>query len=106
MTDGPAFVRRRPGGQSQFSNCLVKGSGARRDFRELQDWIIGHPCEDLSVEALARRMNMSPRHFARIFDREVGLTPAKFVELVRLKKTRGQLEVTYPVPFGGKSVSG
>jgi transcriptional regulator GlxA family with amidase domain len=84
----------RPGGQSQFSNCLVKGSAARRDFRELQDWIIGHPGEDLSVEALADRVSMSPRHFARTFYREVGLSPAKFVELARLEKARAQLEQT------------
>jgi transcriptional regulator GlxA family with amidase domain len=84
----------RPGGQSQFSTCLVNGSGARRNFRELQDWIVGHPGEDLSVEALARRVSMSPRHFARTFDREVGLTPAKFVELARLERARAQLEQT------------
>jgi transcriptional regulator GlxA family with amidase domain len=84
----------RPGGQSQFSNCLVKGSGARRDFRELQDWIIAHPGEDLGIEALACRVNMSPRHFSRLFYQEVGLTPAKFVELARLERARAQLEQT------------
>jgi transcriptional regulator GlxA family with amidase domain len=84
----------RPGGQSQFGNCLVKGAKARQDFQELQDWIITHPGEDLSVEALASRMNMSPRHFARTFDQEVGLTPAKFVELARLEKARALLEQT------------
>lgn len=84
----------RPGGQSQFSACLTNGFGARRDFRELQDWIVAHPAEDLGVEALAARMSMSPRHFARTFEREVGLTPAKFVELARLERARAQLEQT------------
>lgn len=84
----------RPGGQSQFGTCLMTGRGAGRDFRELQDWIVSHPQEDLSVEALARRMNMSPRNFARTFDREVGLTPAKFVELARLEGARARLEQT------------
>lgn len=84
----------RPGGQSQFSACLVKGSGASRDFLALQDWIVAHPAEDLSVEALAHRMNMSPRNFARTFDREVGLTPARFVELARLESARARLEQT------------
>lgn len=84
----------RPGGQSQFGTCLMGGIGARRDFRELQDWIVGHPEKDLSVEALARRLHMSPRNFARTFDREVGLTPAKFVELARLERARLQLEQT------------
>jgi transcriptional regulator GlxA family with amidase domain len=84
----------RPGGQSQFSACLMNGLGARQDFRELQDWIVGHPGEELSVETLAARMSMSPRHFARTFEREVGLTPAKFVELARLERARAQLEQT------------
>jgi transcriptional regulator GlxA family with amidase domain len=84
----------RPGGQSQFSMSLMNGFGSRRDFLELQDWIVAHPGEDLSVEALARRMAMSPRHFARTFEREVGLTPAKFVELARLERARAQLEQT------------
>lgn len=84
----------RPGGQSQFSMDLFKAAASRRDFRELQDWILAHPNADLSVEALAERMSMSPRHFARTFEREVGLTPAKFVEMNRLERARAQLEQT------------
>lgn len=82
----------RPGGQSQFSACLVNGAGARKDFRELQSWIVRNPAADLGVEALARRMNMSPRNFARLFTKEVGLPPAKFVELARLETARNRLE--------------
>lgn len=82
----------RPGGQSQFSACLVNGAGARKDFLELQSWIVRNPAADLSVESLAQRMNMSPRNFARLFAKEVGLPPAKFVELARLETARNRLE--------------
>lgn len=82
----------RPGGQSQFSACLVNGASARKDFRELQTWIVRNPAADLGVEALALRMNMSPRNFARLFTKEVGLPPAKFVELARLETARNRLE--------------
>ncbi|WP_437756163.1 GlxA family transcriptional regulator [Sorangium sp. So ce1389] len=82
----------RPGGQSQFNVALHNSSGARRDFRELQTWIDAHPEANLSVDALARRMHMSPRNFARLFEREVRLTPAKFVEQSRLDKARAWLE--------------
>ena len=82
----------RPGGQSQFCTLLHKSAGARKDFRELQDWIMSHPSKNLSVEALAERMSMSVRHFARTFDREVGLTPAKFVEMARMERARLLLE--------------
>lgn len=81
----------RPGGQSQFSAYLLSRSSKRPDFRELQAFIIEHPEQDLSVEALADRMAMSPRNFARQFVIETGMTPAKFVELARLDAARQYL---------------
>ena len=47
---------------------------------------------DLSVESLASRAAMSPRNFARVFAREVGTTPARFVEQLRLEAARRWLE--------------
>jgi transcriptional regulator GlxA family with amidase domain len=82
----------RPGGQSQFSAQLAAQRAAREPLRELQAWIADHPAEDLSVEALARRVAMSPRHFARVFTREVGRTPARFVETARVEHARRLLE--------------
>ncbi len=81
----------RPGGQAQFSAFLLSRSSERLDFRELQAFIIEHPEQDLSVEALADRMAMSPRNFARQFVVETGMTPAKFVELARLDAARQYL---------------
>ena len=81
----------RPGGQSQFSAFLLSQSSERADFRTLQAWIIEHPEADLSVEALAKKMAMSLRNFARQFVIETGMTPAKFVELVRLDAARHYL---------------
>jgi transcriptional regulator GlxA family with amidase domain len=37
---------------------------------------------------------MSVRHFARVFTAEVGETPGRFVERVRLEAARRQLETT------------
>jgi transcriptional regulator GlxA family with amidase domain len=85
---------RRPGGQSQFSAQLANQLAAREPLRELQVWIAEHPQADLSVEALARRAGMSPRHFARVFGREVGMTPARFVEEARVEAARRRLEET------------
>lgn len=85
---------RRPGGQSQFSSFIPVEAKTRMDVRELQGWIIDHPTEDLSVEALAERLSMSPRNFARVFLKEVGVTPANFVEQVRLNVARSQIEQT------------
>jgi transcriptional regulator GlxA family with amidase domain len=85
------FVK-RPGGQSQFSAQLAGQLAERSPLRDLQGWIAEHPEADLSVEALARRVAMSPRHFARVFTREVGRTPARFVEEVRVESARRRLE--------------
>lgn len=85
---------KRPGGQSQFSAQLDMQLADRAPLKELQAWIADHPAEDLSVEALARRAAMSPRNFARVFAREVGATPARFVEKVRVEAARRRLEET------------
>lgn len=84
----------RPGGQTQFSQFLAGETQVRHDFRELMAWIEAHPREELSVETLARRMSMSPRHFARMFDKEVGMPPAKYVERSRIAVAAFHLEQT------------
>jgi transcriptional regulator GlxA family with amidase domain len=83
---------RRPGGQSQFSAQLAAQVAEREPLADLQAWVLEHPGEDLSVEALARRAGMSPRNFARVFVRDVGVTPAHFVASVRVETARRLLE--------------
>ena len=87
------FVQ-RPGGQSQFSAQLQAQAAEHEPVRELQGWIADHLDRDLSVDALARRANMSPRNFARVFRREVGMTPAAYVEALRVESAQRQLETT------------
>jgi len=79
---------KRPGGQSQFSGFLVSEATQHPDLRTLQVWIMEHPAEDLRIETLAERMAMSPRNFARVFQQETGMTPAKFVEKARVDAAR------------------
>jgi transcriptional regulator GlxA family with amidase domain len=82
---------RRAGGQSQFSALLDTG-GVHGRFAELMDWIRERLAEPLSVERLADEAAMSPRHFARAFRAETGLTPAKAVERLRLEAARLRVE--------------
>ena len=79
---------KRPGGQAQFSVQLSTQMADRQPLRDMQAWFLDHPGADLSVEALARRVNMSPRNFFRVFVREVGMTPGCFVERVRVEAAR------------------
>ena len=83
---------RRPGNQSQFSAQLAAQTADRDALRDVQHHITEHLDDDLSVEALASRAAMSPRHFARCFRDETGTTPAKFVETARLEAARRRLE--------------
>ncbi|MDI3404046.1 GlxA family transcriptional regulator [Streptomyces cavernicola] len=83
---------RRPGNQAQFSAQLAAQTAQREPLREVQQWITEHPASDLSVEALAARARLSPRHFARAFQTETGVTPGRYVERVRLEHARRLLE--------------
>ena len=85
---------KRPGGQAQFSSSLAAQIGSDSRFADLELWIREHPEEDLRVDRLARRTNMSRRHFARAFKRVTGITPASFVEDVRLERAREYLSAS------------
>jgi len=78
----------RPGGQAQFSSGMRAGRAQRRPLREVQDWIAENLTEPLGVEGLATRAAMSPRNFSRAFHREVGTTPARYVEGLRVERAR------------------
>jgi transcriptional regulator GlxA family with amidase domain len=82
----------RPGGQAQFSAQLAGQVAERRPLRELQAWMADNIHQDLRVEALAERASMSPRNFARAFRHETGLTPAAYVERLRLERAKQRLE--------------
>jgi len=84
------FVQ-RPGGQSQFSAQLSAQRAERVPLRDVQGWVAGNLGADLRVEILAERACMSPRNFARAFRREVGQTPAAYVELARVEAARQAL---------------
>lgn len=89
---GLVMFLRRPGGQSQFSAQLSVQSADREPIRELQAWIADHLDDDLSVPTLAGRVAMSPRNFARVFTQQVGVTPARYVETLRVEAARRRLE--------------
>jgi transcriptional regulator GlxA family with amidase domain len=85
---------RRVGGQSQFSASLAAQANAADGLRAIVAWIEEHPEADLSIPSLADRAVMSERTFARAFLAETGMTPARFVELVRLDRAKQLLEAT------------
>lgn len=85
---------KRAGGQSQFSAPLEVQARESGKFSDLHAWIAMHLHGDLRVERLAKQVNMSPRTFARCYAGEVGCTPARTVESMRLEAARRTLEET------------
>jgi transcriptional regulator GlxA family with amidase domain len=85
---------RRPANQSQFSAPLLAQAAERDGIRVAQHLVAEHPEGDCSVAALARAALMSERNFARCFTAEVGVTPARYVERVRVETARRLLEDT------------
>lgn len=85
---------RRPGNQSQFSATLAAQQAGREPLCEIQRMVLEDVAGDHSVAAMAARVHMSPRHFARAFRAETGITPARHVERVRLEAARRRLEDT------------
>ncbi|GLQ97263.1 GlxA family transcriptional regulator [Dyella mobilis] len=86
--------QRRHGGQSQYS-VLVEQGGKTGRFGDLISWMRARIGEPMTVERLAERAAMSPRNFARAFAAEIGATPAKVVEGLRLEAARVAVETSH-----------
>lgn len=82
---------RRPGGQSQFSEMAeMQRAGSR--FDTLLDYVRSHLQDRLDVDELAEWACMSARHFSRCFSEEMGVTPARAVERLRVEAATAALE--------------
>lgn len=77
---------KRPGGQSQFSAHLLSERTTKPNIRGIQSWILDNLHERLSVAQLAEKAIMSERHFARVFQHEVGMSAQEFIETCRFER--------------------
>lgn len=89
---------KRPGGQMQFSRKGEAVPTGRAALQELQRWVAANPALDHSIANLAARLDISPRHFSRLFRSEVGITPASWVEEARVSAARRLLEIGHEAP--------
>ncbi|WP_269454962.1 GlxA family transcriptional regulator [Mycobacterium scrofulaceum] len=89
---------KRAGGQSQFSVLVEADPPAQSPLRAVIDAVAANPGANHSVKSLAARASLSTRQLTRLFQSELGMTPARYVELVRIDFARGALE-------SGRSVS-
>ncbi len=81
---------RPPGAADEFQLVDYQSDPAER-IADLPAWISAHLQENLTVEALAQRACLCPRHFSRVFKQVFKCTPADFVEELRLSEARRRL---------------
>jgi len=87
-------VAQRQGGQSQFSPLLMPTSDTLTPLGKVQTYVMEHLSEPFPVDRLAKIAGTSARGIARLFVKELGITPHEFVENVRLDRARNLLEAT------------
>lgn len=76
---------KRPGSQSQYSTVLKHQDIDHEPIREICNLIQEHLHETMKIEDLAEKISMSPRNFARVFVRETGVTPARYIDKLRVE---------------------
>lgn len=87
-------VMKRQGGQMQFSPLVSAVAKDESPITKVQQYVLDNVTEDFSVERLACLAAMSPRHFSRVFSRDVNMTPMEFVQRARIDRARNLLETS------------
>lgn len=85
---------KRSGMQSQFGDALPEYEIMSPFTKEVRDLLKDKLNEAITVEYIAESLNMSPRNFSRVFLKESGLTPGRFLEKMRLDQAKNMLEYT------------
>jgi transcriptional regulator GlxA family with amidase domain len=88
---------KRSGGQSQFSFMVEANPPRKSPLRLVTDTIAANPAADHSLKSLAARASLSISQLNRLFRTELGITPARFVEMVRLDAARAALDKGHTV---------
>jgi transcriptional regulator GlxA family with amidase domain len=84
----------RPGNQAQVSMFLSGPPPEHPLVRKLAGHIAKNPAADLTPAALASAAGVSSRHLTRLFDRQLGTTPARYVRTVRTESAAHLLAST------------
>jgi transcriptional regulator GlxA family with amidase domain len=87
-------VMKRQGGQAQFSPLTAAVAPQETAVTRVQNHLLEHLDKAFSVECMAGLANMSARHFARVFAREVNMTPMEFLQSARIDRARSLLETS------------
>lgn len=84
---------KRLGGQEQYSEPLRFQIESADRFKDLVAFIYGHLDQDLPVEMLAEKVSLGSRHFSRAFKHSFGMSPASFIQTLRMDEARRRLSI-------------
>lgn len=88
----------RPGNQAQISLHVGAPAPSDRIVVKIVEYVTRRLDSDLTTPALARRAGISARHLSRLFHRDLGQTPARFVRRARAEAA-AQLILTTSLPL-------
>ena len=87
-------VMKRQGDQAQFSPLMASVGPQETPITRVQNHMLEHLDQAFSIESMASLASMSARHFARVFAREVNMTPMDFLQGARIDRARNLLETS------------
>src|SRR5258708_5778279 len=76
---------RRSARHSQDSVYLNYRNHLHRGIHQLQDWLIGHLDQKLTIDQMAEMVNMSSRNLSRTFKLHTGISINQYLTLLRLE---------------------
>ncbi|MDU9393821.1 GlxA family transcriptional regulator [Pseudomonas sp. zfem002] len=85
-------VMKRQGGQARFSPLAGAVAKEETPITRVQQHVLAHLEEPFGIQRMAALAAMSPRHFSRVFHREVNMTPMAFLQNARIDRARELLE--------------
>ncbi|WP_379555526.1 GlxA family transcriptional regulator [Pseudomonas sp. MD332_8] len=87
-------VMKRQGGQAQFSPMTSAVAPQETPITRVQNHVLANLEQSFTVESMAALVDMSARRFARLFAKDVQMTPMAFLQGARIDRARHLLETT------------
>ncbi len=88
---------RRTGGQSQYAIHIAGQLSQDDSLSALIEAIVARPDQDWTLDRMAAEAALNPRTLSRHFQRDLGLSPAQYVEHTRVDHARGLLADALPL---------
>ncbi|WP_336686903.1 GlxA family transcriptional regulator [Chryseobacterium bernardetii] len=85
---------KRPGVQTQFGNAVSNYEMLSPLTKIIRNLLKDKLGQSISIEYMAEAVHMSTRNFSRVFLKESGMTPGRFLEKMRLDQAKNMLEYT------------